>query len=374
MKILHVAAYYHPFKGGVETYIQKLSEAMVKQGHEVTVFCANIPKGKSKEVINGVTVRRFPCLFRVSYLPILPTIKLALILSDTDIYHFHIAPPILPEIGLLLAKLKKKRAILTYHNDVIAQGRLGVVASVYNKTLLKLLLNGVDKIIVHTEKYRKSSPYLSPYEKKTEIIPSGVDIEHFSIKDKETAKHWLDIQNQTILFVGSLNIKHRYKGVDLLIKAMPAIVQKVPDARLIIIGKGELKKEYEALVEQLGLTEYVRFEGFVEDKLLASYYKAADVLTMPSINEQEGWGLAPIEALACGTPVVVSDRAGVSEVIDASVGAIARAGDVNDLASKIRQVLIARYDPKKLHAFAKKFSWDNIAKDTLKLYKESIKK
>lgn len=368
MKIMHIAPYYHPFRGGVESYIKNLSEAMVRQGHEIEVLCSNVPRGKAVETINGVKVRRFPCWFRISYLPIIPTVKWALLRSRADVYHLHIAPPLLPEVGLMFAKLKRKPVVLTYHNDVIAEGLLGLLAGMYNRTLLKVLLGGVDRIIVHTRKYLKSSPYLSRYGKKAEIIPSGVDIKRFNTKDKKLAKGWLGLEGKTILFVGSLNPKHMYKGIHLLIKAMPGIRKEFPDARLVIVGEGELRKEYEALAEGL---DCVRFEGFVEDNALPSYYKAANVLALPSTNTQEGWGLAPIEALACGTPVVVSDRAGVSEVINESVGAIAKTGDVGDLSAKITEVLTKAYDPEKLHTFAERFSWDKIAKDTLKVYESA---
>lgn len=371
MKIAHVAPYYYPFKGGVETYLKGLSEALVKQGHEVEVFCANIPKGKQHEMINGVHVHRLVPLGRVSYLPILPTLLWQLLKSKADVYHLHIAPPLLPEIGLLAARLKGKRTVLTYHNDVIASGFLGAAAALYNHTVLGLLLSGVDRIIVHTSKYLQSSPYLPRYSHKASVIPSGVDLRRFSTGNRKHAKKWLGISGRVILFVGSLNPKHRYKGVDLLISAMPAVREKEKDARLVIVGEGELKKEYEALANQLGLGDCVRFEGFVEDKLLPSYYKAADVLALPSTNAQEGWGLAAIEALACGTPAVVSARAGVSEAITAEAGAIAKANDVDDLASKLLETLAKKHDPEKLHAFAEKFSWDNIARETLKAYESA---
>ncbi len=105
----------------------------------------------------------------------------------------------------------------------------------------------------------------------------------------------------------------KYKSVEVAIRSMRAIREKLPAAQLVIIGDGPHRSALEAETKRLDLGESVRFLGFVRDEALVEYLNRAHVLVNPS--PKEGWGLTVVEANACGLPVVASDRPGLRDSV-----------------------------------------------------------
>ena len=115
-----------------------------------------------------------------------------------------------------------------------------------------------------------------------------------------------------------------WKGQDTMLRAMPQVLSEVPNARYLIVGGGPYRPELEKLVRQLGVDDHVVFAGFVPETELPSYYRAADVLAVPSreVTEGvpiEGFGIVYVEAGACGTPSVGGSGGGTNESIDDGV-------------------------------------------------------
>src|SRR5690606_37907821 len=160
---------------------------------------------------------------------------------------------------------------------------------------------------------------------RTEVVSNGIDVERFA--DLRHVAH----EGPTVLTVGA--VKPR-KGTLALVQAMPAIREQLPDARLVIIGSLEMDPDYVARVreeiEALGLQESVRLLGRVPDHMLMSWYAAADVFALPSLNvgwKFEGFGLALLEASAAGLPVVSTTNCGVEDSVDDSVTGLLVAQD-----------------------------------------------
>lgn len=117
----------------------------------------------------------------------------------------------------------------------------------------------------------------------------------------------IDPDETVLLHVGRL---HRQKGVDLVIRALPRVLERVPDLRLVLVGEGDLRSSLEELAREEGVAERVRFEGPVAD--VAPYLAAADVFVFPS--RWEAFGLALLEAMAVGLPAVAAPVGGITEV------------------------------------------------------------
>ncbi len=135
-----------------------------------------------------------------------------------------------------------------------------------------------------------------------------------------------------MIFVGRLV---RHKGIEYLLQAIRQL-----EARLLVIGGGDYAGKLRGLAESLGLGEKVVFVGHVPESEKPEYFAACDLLVLPSVSRLEAFGIAALEAMASGKPVVVSDVPGVREVIDDGVeGLLAEPMNPDDIAIKVRHLL-----------------------------------
>ncbi len=211
----------------------------------------------------------------------------------------------------------------------------------YLRTILKYVFSKADAIYGTSRFLLETiAPFLSAG-KKTVHIPFGVDCEVFSPAGKTAVR---DGGGEfRIGFVKSLTRKY---GPDVLIKAMPKICRAVPDVRLIMAGKGGLKGFLQELANELGVAERVEFVGFVEHSKVADMLRSFDVFVQPSVCE-ESFGVAVLEASACGAAVVATRVGGVSEVcLDGQTGIMVEPNDEDALADAI--ITLANDNEKKI--------------------------
>ncbi len=176
-------------------------------------------------------------------------------------------------------------------------------------------------------------------EDRIRVIAGGVDPGYFRpADDRLSVRERLGLPRQGALLVTVRNLVPRM-GLERLIEAMVAVRGWHADVRLVIGGEGPLRPSLELLVKELGLEGHVQLVGFVPEQDLVSYYQAADLVVMPTL-ELEGFGLVTIEALACGTPVLGTPVGAIPEVLhDLAPDLITAATDRESLALGIRQVL-----------------------------------
>jgi glycosyltransferase involved in cell wall biosynthesis len=161
---------------------------------------------------------------------------------------------------------------------------------------------------------------------KMRVVPNGVDVEHFAPREGARAEAF------TFVLVGRLEPR---KGVDLALEALAG----VPGARLDVLGIGALREALEAQARALGLTDRVRFLGYADDArpILARAHAAL------CSSRSEGLGIALLEAMAMGLPVVGFAVGGVPEIVtDGQTGRLCRAGDVGALGAAMREAIGAR--------------------------------
>jgi glycosyltransferase involved in cell wall biosynthesis len=168
------------------------------------------------------------------------------------------------------------------------------------------------------------------------VVHSGIDPQRFM---QATGDHLLsefDIkENQKVV----INVAHLagHKGQQFLVRAIPRVVQKIPEVRFFIVGKGELLAELKALAASLGITRELVFTGFRSD--VGAFYKIADLFVMSSV--QEGLGTAVLDALALAKPVVATNTGGLPEIIhDGKTGRLVAPADPEALADGIVEMLI----------------------------------
>ena len=219
--------------------------------------------------------------------------------------------------------------------DIFRQRWRVVFTSAANRRpgrVLRWLINKMDAVIVTSE---HNIQYLDWY---SAIIQHGVDTEIFK-PEKIYRKAAADLGGPTIGFVGRIR---PLKGADLFVEAMIQIIREYPDCSAVLAGLcrpkfAEFEKKLRNRIKSVDLEKRIVFLGELKRSALVQLYRQMDICVTPS--RVEGFGLVPLEALACGTPVVTSDTGAWPWIVNSEVGGVARAGDLESLMEEIRLLL-----------------------------------
>ena len=378
MKIAHIVCTFPPYRGGIGNCAYNLAGTLSDLGHEVTVFTPdyNYKADLPTEAEGKFKVERLKPLFKYGNAAFIPSLFWKL--DDFDIVHLHY-----PFYGALKAVLLKKlisgskfKLILHYHMDSRGKSLTGFIFYLYKILLLPLLVRSSKIITCASLDYIKHSDlkkYYRRHPEKFRQISFGVNQEQFityhdDLNDKRS--------HPIVLFVGGLDKAHYFKGLEYLISAMAEIVKikKLNSTVLNVVGCGDMLNYYKNCAAALGLEKSVIFYGKVGNNNLVDFYNYCDCLVLPSINQNEAFGLVLLEAMSCSKPVITSNLPGVRGVFkNGKQGLLANPGDVNDLVKKITTVL----KDKKLaegmgkagrELVIKKYTWDKVGKKLDTIY------
>ncbi|HBA36725.1 TPA: hypothetical protein DCZ15_02500 [Candidatus Falkowbacteria bacterium] len=310
MKILQINKFYHPWIGGVEKIVQNIAEDFNgRDGFRVDVLACQAQGRRQTENINGITVYRAASWGYWLGMPISWDFfrLLRKIKKNYDLILIHHPFPL---AFLAIPFLKNKKIFIWYHADIIRQK----ISKHFFLPFIKLGLKRADKILLASRSLLAQSSLLKKYVAKSEIIPFGLDLEKFSVKnddDRQTAEIKKRYGSPLILGVGRLV---SYKGWEFLITALADdSLRALPEVKLLIIGAGPLETELNKLIADLELQNKVSLLKTVPD--LKPFYEASDLLVLPSVSSTEAFGLVQLEAMACGKPVINTDLpTGVTEV------------------------------------------------------------
>jgi len=192
------------------------------------------------------------------------------------------------------------------------------------------------------------------------LLPNGLDPflhpdEPATPPQNASASNGDDTTAPVILTISRLTFSDRYKGVDHLIQAMPAIREKIPGAHLRVIGRGDDLPRLQKLAAPFG--DAVQFLGYVSDETIKAEIAGARIFALPS--EREGFGLVYLEAMAQGKPCVGAHAGGAPEVIDATAGLLVPFGDVAALSNACLEAMTRKWSTDAIRARAAAFSYSN---------------
>ncbi len=367
MKIALVSPYDFAYPGGVVNHISALESYLTKAGHEVKILApaskavANlgdrfIPIGKPRPIPTSGSIARITISLRLA-----SRIKAVLSEENFDIIHLH--EPFMPMLCSAVLRFSNTANIGTFH---ACQGRPSYnVGWPITTIMLKRRARKLDgKIAVSKPAMEFANKYIPGY---YNIIPNGIDLEHFS-SDVPPIDKFCD-GKLNLLFVGRLESR---KGLNYLLKAYKRIKPEIPDSRLIIVGPGtRLRRKYERQVRRDRLKD-VTFVGYVSYEELPRYYKTADIFCAPATG-RESFGIVLLEAMAVGKPVIASSIEGYANVVtDGAEGLLVPPKDDKALA----QALISLMTDESLRqqmgvggrAKALEYSWEHVAQRVLNYY------
>jgi glycogen synthase len=272
---------------------------------------------------------------------------------------------------------------LTYQAGIVAKDISGkpLVVHVHATEFDRTGGNGVNTVVYEIEKRGMEKADLviavSNFTREKIIKHYGIDskkiiVVHNAVEEFSPEHHHFPIKenNKIVLFLGRITLQ---KGPDYFVYASKIIAQHVPNVKFVVAGDGDMKKFMFDKVAELGLLNKYHFTGFLRGKDIEMAYKIADVYVMPSISEP--FGITPLEAMANGTPSIISRQSGVSEVVCHALKT--DFWDVEEMANKI--VAILKY--KELQDLigvnskneVKKFNWDEVATKCINVYERCIR-
>lgn len=245
----------------------------------------------------------------------------------------------------------------------------------YQQTMTPISIRRAARVIAVSENTRMDLLRLYRADPaRVQVVYNGVE-ERFRPIDKpgvERFRRRRGLPERMILFVGTLEPR---KNVSTLLKAY-ALLRKTGRTKVPLViagGKGWLYDPIFALAEELGLGEHLFFPGYVPDAELPLWYNAAEIFVFPSLYE--GFGLTPLEAMACGTPVIVSSASSLPEVVG-DAGLIVEPEDVEGLAESIARLLDDPALRKELGVAGQRratgFTWQRTAQKTVAIYRQAL--
>ncbi|MGF7046003.1 glycosyltransferase involved in cell wall biosynthesis [Paenibacillus sp. DS2015] len=365
--------------GGISPHVYELSRQLQDENTEIHIVTNSAPNRPVHEIENGVHVHRVTTYENVHdfldwvlqfNLSIVNYVK-GLINNGVkfDIIHAH--DWLVGFASLLLKKQLNIPLITTIH--ATEYGRNNGLFTPLQMNIHSIehdLTEESDHIIVCSSHMKKEVCQIHGiHESIIRVIPNGVDIESLTMQDPHSCRReeYALPQEKIVLFIGRL-VKE--KGVHILIESAKEVLDHDSDVKFIIAGRGPMTAELKTLASDLG--SKIMFVGFIEDDKKSHLLKIADVCVFPSLYEP--FGIVAIEAMGSGSPVIVSDVGGLSEIVNHDINGFKfTPGNVHALTHYLLRVL---HDPALRQTFAEagrrtvvsRYDWKNISILTKEVY------
>ncbi len=383
MKILIASQTYNRKTNGQGVFVVQLAEGLARAGHEVMV----LTPARNAEVVerNGVKVAGIASLsldlvFPGVFITLFPDRQVARQLDafQPDVVHIHDHYPLCASV----ARQATRRGLPLVASNVFLPDNLTLNVGLFNRLrwiinplLWKMVLRVFDRARVITTPTETAAVILRQQHPRPPVraISCGVDQDRFYLNPSVNRmamrkKYRVDPNKIAFLYLGRLDNEKR---VDVLIQAFAQA--QVPNAQLVIAGKGMVAEKLRQLADDLNLTGQVVFTGFVPVEDLARLYNSVDFYAMPGDTELQS--LSTLEALACGRPVLAADARALPELVKHQVdGYLFEPGNVQDAANGIRWLAGHMQDWQKLsaagQAVAAPHHLDNTLRHFEQLYRE----
>lgn len=359
MRIGIVCPYAWDVPGGVQFHIRDLAEHLIRRGHEVSVLAPSdddsplppyaVSAGRAVPVPYNGSVARLNFGF-------LSAARVRRWVHDGRFDVLHIHEPASPSLALLTCWAAQGPIVATFHTS---NPRSKAMIAAY--PILQPALEKISARIAVSEYARRT--LVEHLGGDAVVIPNGVDVDFFA--RAEPRPEW---QGGTIGFIG--RIDEPRKGLPVLMKALPRILDELPRTRLLVAGRGDEEEAVAGLPARM--RERVEFLGTVSDEDKARLLRSVDLYVAPNTGG-ESFGIILVEAMSSGAPVLASDLEAFSQVLDGGeAGEMFPGGDADALAEAALRLLGS---PKRLTElrerglrYVRRFDWDTVGADVLAVY------
>jgi len=398
MNILHIVPYFYPAwaYGGTPKVVFELCRELVRKGHNVTVYTTDVFNKNSRQSavgsrqstncieaeVEGIKIKYFKNISNSlafnQKVFISPAISKALKknLKQFDMVHLHEFRTLQNATAYKYLTKYKIPYVLSAHGSVLRLMGKEFLKMLFDKSIGFKILKSAKRVIavsnIEVEQYIK----MGVERDRISLIPNGINISEFENADKVKGnfrRAYKLSDKKILLFIGRLNA---IKGIDFLLNTFAILTKDIKDTILVIAGPDDgYKSEIESRINLLKINDKVLLiDGlYGEDKISAM--KDADMFIYPSRHEI--FGIAPLEALMCGTPVIVTENCGCADFLrEANGGIVVKYQDISGLLDSIQNILDKKEEAKKLASngmelVQRQFNWNEITKDMIKLYKTS---
>ncbi|GAB11099.1 mannosyltransferase PimA [Gordonia araii NBRC 100433] len=360
MRIGMVCPYSFDVPGGVQAHVVELAQVFIERGHEVSVLA---PAGDGVElpdyVVSAGSALAIPYNGSVSRVTFSPhayrEMRRWLTAGRFDVLHVH--EPNAPSISMLSLMVADGPIVTTFHTSTTKS----LVLSIFQGVLRPYHERIKGKIAVSELARRWQMESLGS---DAVEIPNGIDVPFFA---EAQPLDGYPRPGRTVLFLGRYGEPR--KGVDILMRALPAIVEAFPDVTVLIVGGGNEA----ALRRRAGdLADHLVFLGLVDDATKARALRSADVYCAPNLGG-ESFGIVLVEAMAAGAAVIASDLNAFRRVLDnGRAGRLVEVGSAEDLATGVIELLSddeARAEQVRIGAeHAWRYDWSRVADEIMRVY------
>ncbi|MDK2886984.1 MAG: hypothetical protein PWP54_1564 [Thermosipho sp. (in: thermotogales)] len=265
------------------------------------------------------------------------------------------------EVAYYIAKKYNKPYVVTLHGSDV-----NLIMPKRKKKYIGILENATKVIFVSRALLEKAKS-LGYSGKNSVVIPNGIDPEIFKPMDREKIRKELGIYKKRVKYVGFVGNLLSIKRADKLPEIFGNIMKEMDNVRFLIVGDGELKEKIAQEMKEMD----VIFAGRIPQEEVAKYMNAMDVMILPSRNE--GWPCVVLEAQACGTCVIGSSNGGIPEAIGFEEYVVEEGKEFEKrFAKKVVEVLEKGYDRSAFINRAKNFTWEEIIKSEIEVYKDIL--
>lgn len=356
----------NPLGGGAEVHLHEIFSRIAARGHDVTLLCSAFPGCAREETIDGIRVVRrggrqtFNFTVPGAYRSLARGGGFDIVVDDLNKIPFF--TPLFVRAPLIAV------AHHLFDRSIFLETNFLVGSYVYWTERLALSL------------YRRAGvPFMvvSPSTRE-EFVRRGYRVENLPIVHN-CVDHRLyrptGVPRSPTPLIGCFGRLKKYKSVDHLLRALPAVARAVPEVRAAIIGDGDDRPRLEGVARDMGLADRVVFTGHVTENRKVELLQEAWVNVATS--SKEGWGLTVLEANACGTPVIASDVPGLRDAVrNGETGLLYPYGDIPRLAETLTSLLRDTPARRRLaeHAlhWAREFDWENAAETALGVLRDRI--
>jgi len=391
MKILQVCPkFHHSVASGSTIVAYHISKELASRRHLVVVYTSDMKDKYTRmdcgvEEIDGVKIYRFGNLGTIATremkIFVTPQIiwSLRSELRSFDVIHIHEYRSFQDIIVHHYAKKYGVPYVLQAHGSLLRVGAWRKLKWVYDVLFGYRLLRDSSRVVALSQVEAEQYMSMGVPEEKIAVIPNGINLsEYASLPPKGSFKRKFGIKEEEkiVLYLGRI---HKGKGIDFLIKSFACMVKNsMENVKLVIAGPDDgYLNQARYLVNSLGLKEKVLFTGMLSENDKINAYVDSHVVV--NVEPTNVFGLVPIEAVACSTPVIVSKGNAISEVIHkGKFGFSVKYGDIDDLSGIMDKMLnndelLEEMGQRGRKYIFENFGWSKIVGELEKVYEETMR-